>query len=128
MIAVDTNVLVRIFIDDLEIKQVEKARALAKKSKTLYLPHVVLVEMIWVLIRVYHLKKTHIIHVLQEINDNASFVVENESVFTSAFENYKTNNVDFSDCMILASVQAAGVEKIYTFDEKFSRLKDVHKL
>ena len=50
MIAVDTNVLVRILIDDPEeIEQTQAARKLARAAGTVFVPQIVQVECVWVL-------------------------------------------------------------------------------
>ncbi len=128
MIAIDTNILVRVFIDDLETTQVNKARELVKKAKNIYLTQIVLVEMAWVFSRAYKLNKQQITSILQEIYENSAFTVEHESIFLEALVFYKNNNADFSDCMILAATRIANIRQFYTFDAKFSRLKDVIKL
>lgn len=128
MIAIDTNILVRVFIDDLDIVQVNKARDLVKKAKNVYLTQIVLIEMVWVCIKAYQLTKQQIVNILQEICENSAFVVEQEEFLFEALAIYKAHSVDFSDCMILVSARAANVKQIYTFDTKFSRLKEVLKL
>lgn len=128
MIAIDTNILVRVFIDDLDIAQVNKARDLVRKAKNIYLTQIVLVEMVWVFTRAYQLTKQQIVNILQEIYENSAFVVEQEQLLFEALAIYKDHNTDFSDCMILASAKSVNVKQIYTFDAKFSRLKDVIKL
>lgn len=128
MIAIDTNILVRVFIDDLDIEQVNKSRDLVKKAKNVYLTQIVLIEMVWVFLRAYKLTKQQIVVVLQEIYENSAFIVENEQIFLEAFVFYKESNTEFSDCMILAAAKAANVKHLYTFDAKFSRLKNVIKL
>lgn len=128
VIAIDTNIAVRVFIDDLDATQIHKARDLVKKAKNIYLTQIVLVEMAWVFARAYQLTKHQIVTILEEINQNSAFVVEQEIVFQEALTTYKNFNIDFSDCMILASAKSAGIKQIYTFDEKFARLKEVAKL
>src|SRR5262249_25141978 len=103
--------------------QVTKARNLVQKAKHIYVTKIVLVEMVWVLIRVYQLTKLQINTILQEIFDNSAFVVEQEKTFQEALHLFRENNADFSDCLILATIKAAGIENIYTFDAKFARLK-----
>ncbi|HVV68263.1 MAG TPA: type II toxin-antitoxin system VapC family toxin [Gammaproteobacteria bacterium] len=128
MIAVDTNILVRIFVDDLDHAQIEKARNLAQKAKHIYIAQIVLAELVWVLTRAYQLTKAQICCILQELLDNSAFIIEQEQQFLEALITFKENNTDFSDCLILAETKAAGIEHIYTFDAKFSRLKSVKKL
>lgn len=128
MIAIDTNILVRIFIDDTNVSQVKKSRDLAKKAKRVYLVTTVIIEMVWVLSRAFKLSKQQILAVLQEIYENSAFILENESIFLQALLLFKANNADFSDCMILSSSQAAKVKEIYTFDDKFAKIAGVKQL
>ena len=128
MIAIDTNVIVRIFIDDLNTEQVNMSRKLVQQAKQVYLPHIVIAEMVWVLIRTYELSKPQIVNVLYEIYENAAFMVDNKDLLLNALVLFKENNVDFADCMILVTAKAAGVKHIYTFDTKFARLTGVKNL
>ncbi len=72
MITLDTNVLVRILIDDQEVMQMRAARKLAQKVKQVYIPQIVQVELTWVLVRAYGLKKPQVIFILNELYGNAS--------------------------------------------------------
>ena len=56
MIAADTNVLIRIFLDDEEQpKQVSAAINLARTINKIYVAQVVQVEIVWVMERAYQL-------------------------------------------------------------------------
>lgn len=56
MIAIDTNVLVRVVIDEPgETVQITAARALVADVRNVFVSQVVLVETVWVLERAYHL-------------------------------------------------------------------------
>lgn len=128
MIAIDTNILVRVFIDDESTAQIKSARQLVKNAKKIFLTQIVLVETTWVLLRAYKLTKEQVLFILQEIHENAAFILENEEQFNRAFILYKKNPVDFSDCFILASTQAAAISHLYTFDSKFAKIEGVKKL
>jgi len=128
MIAIDTNILVRVFIDDLSINQIKAARQLVKNAKEIFLSHIVIIEMVWVVLRAYKLTKEQVIMILQEIYENAAFTVEYEEQFINAFSLYKKHNIDFSDCFILSAVKNANIPCLYTFDEKFSKIPRVKKL
>lgn len=70
MIAVDTNVLVRILVDDPgAAPQMQSARALLEKSEALYVPQIVQVETVWVLESAYGFDKTAIckIHTIRPL-------------------------------------------------------------
>jgi predicted nucleic-acid-binding protein len=128
MIAIDTNILVRVFIDDESTTQIKNARQLVRNAKKVFLSQVVLVETTWVLLRAYKLTKEQVLFILQEIHENAAFILENEEQFNHALTLYKKNSVDFSDCIILASTQSAAIPSLYTFDAKFAKIEGVKKL
>ncbi len=128
MQAVDTNVLVRILItDDKQKEQVALARKFASKAKFLFVPQIVQVELVWVLNAAYKLDKTEIIKVLQHLQTNEAFQLQNEIEFSAALHLYQLNTVDFSDCLILVESKKENCV-VTTFDKKFSRLADVKYL
>lgn len=128
MQTVDTNVLVRILVtDDKQIEQVKLARQFAKKAKQLFVPQIVQVELVWVLDAAYRLDKSEIIRILQHLQSNESFHLQNESAFSEALSLYQANNLDFSDSLILIESTKENCDVI-TFDKKFSRLPNVKYL
>lgn len=125
MQAVDTNVLVRILVNDnKQMAQVKLARQFAVRAKQLYIPQIVQVELVWVLASAYDLDKAEIIRILQHLEKNDAYVLQNESMFSEALHLYQHNNVDFSDCLIFMESKNNNVE-VSTFDKKFSRLPGV---
>ncbi len=129
MIAIDTNVLVRIFIDDGSSQQSAAARKLASQHDRLFVASVVQIELVWVLKKAFKLSKNQIILVLTELIENHAFQLENTLDFVSALKLYEKNNFDFSDCMILVSSQSQDDKlKLYTFDRKFSKAPGVYQL
>ena len=125
MQAVDTNVLIRILVtDDEQIEQVELARKFAKKAKLLFVPQIVQVELVWVLDGAYGLDKANIIRILQHLQANEAFQLQNESEFSEALQLFQSNNVDFSDSLIFAESRRENCY-VVTFDKKFSRLPNV---
>lgn len=128
MIAVDTNVLVRILIDDDgAIHQVKTARQFAKKHKKLFIPQLVQVELVWVLSSAYELEKSEIVPILLHLYENNAFILQRAKQFEDALYLYQTFNADFSDCLIQAESIDAGYE-IATFDKKFAKLSQVKLL
>jgi predicted nucleic-acid-binding protein len=128
MQAVDTNVLIRILItDDKQMEQVKLARQFAKKVKTLFVPQIVQVELVWVLDVAYGLDKDEIVRVLHHLQNNEAFQLQNAAEFLEALHLFQTNNVDFSDCLILVESNKVNC-KVTTLDKKFSRLSNVKNL
>lgn len=58
MIAIDTNILVRVMLEDTgQPEQTQTARDLVKNAEKVYLPQIVQVEFTWVLAKVYKVGK-----------------------------------------------------------------------
>ena len=122
MIAVDTNVLVRIVADDPgQLTQVGAARALATRSKQVFVPLVVQVETVWVLESGYGLPRTAVAQVLEHLEMNRAFVLEDEDLCHRALELFRSSNADYSDCVILANCRTRDL-KLYTFDKRLGKL------
>jgi len=125
VIAADTNLIVRILVDDSgQPEQVVIARKLAREAKQVFVPQIVLVEMVWVLQAAYKLDKPTIVQLLEHLLHNSAFVLQGEDRFLEALGLFKENNCDFSDCLIAAESQAVDCT-LMTFDKKLSRLSGV---
>jgi len=126
MISLDTNVLIRILVDDPDNeKQNNLARDAAQKYDSFFISKVVQVELVWVLMRAYKIKKSTILSVLNELLSNQVFILENQSTYEKAMKLFKKHPIDFSDCLIYTAGQEEKVKKTLTFDKKFSKLPHV---
>lgn len=128
MISIDTNVLVRVLIDDGSKDQIQKARELVSSVSQIFIPKLVQVELIWVLARSYSLNKQEILVVLEALIENAAFHLEDYAGFVNALSLFRSKSTDFSDCLILASAKKHDATPVYTFDKKFARLDSVKNL
>ena len=125
MIAIDTNVLVRILVDDEKQKrQNVAARRLAERAKKVFIPQLVQVEAVWVFKSAHRLTRQHIIFLLDHLLENSAFVLQYEADFTKALQLYKEDNVEFADCVVLVTSVAAQL-KLATFDRKLAKLAHV---
>ena len=121
MITVDTNVLVRVLVDDPgEGEQASTARDVLRRAGRVYLPQVVQAETVWVLESAYELQETETVRVLEHILANQAYVLQEEGAFRDALENYRTGSADFADYLILAAAQVAQTELV-TFDRRLAR-------
>lgn len=126
MITLDTNVLIRILVDDPENKkQNEIARKVVHRYKEFYIPQVVQVELAWVLSRSYKLHKDTILIALHELIENVVFNLESQEVFEKAIHYYQHHNIDFSDSVSHESSKLSQSKKVLTFDKKFSQVPGV---
>jgi len=128
VLAVDTNVLLRLLVDDPKAQgQCERARARVKDEERVYVPFVAVIEAIWVLRQSYRFSKKEILAVFEQLLENDRYQIANGKVFGDALIAYLSVNVDFADCAIHAEAQQEGVG-LLTFDRKLSRLSGVEVL
>lgn len=128
MIAVDTNILVRLLINDPDSQtQVSMAKALLKRAKQVYVPQIVQIEMVWVLETAYSFDKPAVITVLKHLQQTLLFVLQDEDQFDAALAIFENNTADFSDYLILSGCLKNNHE-LFTFDKKFARLQSVKLL
>jgi predicted nucleic-acid-binding protein len=128
MIAVDTNVLIRILVDDSDAAlQMQSARALLATSDVLYVPQIVQVEIVWVLESAYNFDKTDVCKVLEHLLKHPKFELQSVSSFESAFKLFRQHAADFSDCLILTESARQNLQ-LFTFDKKLGRLKGAQTL
>jgi predicted nucleic-acid-binding protein len=117
--ALDTNVLIRFFLDD-DTEQAAEARRLletsTKQRETLLIATQVLCELVWVLNARFRLTKTEVVDILQTIVVSDAFVFEREHLVQRAVDSYQQGRADFSDYLIGEIVNAAGCRDTVTFD------------
>ena len=125
MIAVDTNVLVRVLVDDPgQPAQVRAAKAVIKKAGEVFISQVVQVETVWILETAYGLKRDDILIVLDTLALNSSYILEHEHLFVEALALFRMNKADFADFVILAAAQNEN-STLFTFDKRLSRSSGV---
>ena len=123
MIAVDTNVLIRILVDDPGAsEQMQAARALLADSNVLYVPQIVQVETVWVLESAYDFDKTSMCRILDHLLSHPQFQLQSAESFHAAVALFRKHAADFSDCLIL-TVSLANNLILHTFDKKLGRMK-----
>ena len=124
MIAFDTNVLLRLLLND-DADQARQAqdlvdRAVAAADRVL-LPDIVLCELQWVLKSAYGLSRQEIVATLRRLLDAEEFAFMNRAAVSRALASYAGGKADFSDYLIGESAALAGAGTTYTFDRALSR-------
>jgi predicted nucleic-acid-binding protein len=118
--AADTNVIVRLIARD-DARQVEQALAQARAG--LWVSHVVLVEVTWVLSSVYDLATDQIANAMELLLDHPDLTVEGPDVVRAALAQFDgRRGVDFSDCLIVEIARKAGQAPLLTFDRASAKL------
>ena len=125
MIAVDTNVLVRVVVDDPgQSAQVKAARARVRRATHIFIPQIVQVETVWVLESAYGLDKSTVVAVLDHLARNKAFTLQREAQFQRALAAFRTGRADFADYLIEAESKDAGY-RLVTFDRRLARAPGV---
>jgi predicted nucleic-acid-binding protein len=125
MISLDTNVMVRIFVDDPQCpEQNSKARQIVSKYEMVYVTQIVQVETVWVLSRAYGFSRADIDRVLESMLNNAAFRLENETIFSAALQLHSSSNIDFADALILQNSIQQNLN-LLSFDRKLQKQQGV---
>ena len=119
VIGLDTNVLVRLLVED-DPPQTAAARELLESSLSAgdgcFVSDPVLCELEWVLDSCYGVPRKRILEMLQELAANPHFVFEARTVLRQALDAYEVGKGDFSDYLIGAKARARQARATYTFD------------
>ena len=122
MIAIDTNVLLRLLVDDPnEKQQAQLARDLLNQHGQVWVSAIVLIETIWVLQSRYKLTKEHLIVVIEKLIQHPRIHLENTASVDNALTLYSACNTGFADCTILNEAKKKQLI-LHTFDRKLARL------
>ena len=126
MRAVDTNVLVRLVTRD-DPRQVAAAEAFVARGA--WVPHLVLVEAIWVLISVYELEAPALVRAVDMLLNHRDLTVQDAEAVAAALEQYRAKpSVSFSDCLVLEVARKAGHLPLGTFDRDLAKLDGAQRL
>jgi predicted nucleic-acid-binding protein len=126
MLAVDTNVLVRLIARD-DASQVRSAEELATKGA--WVSHLVLAATMWVLDSVYDRSRAQISTAVEMLLNHQVLTLQDADVVSAALTHFRGySRVDFSDCLAFEIARKAGHLPLATFDRDFAKLPDVEHL
>lgn len=111
MIALDTNILVRLITED-DPDQVRRARALILERSG-FVQLTVILETEWVLRSVYRFSREQIVEALTVLSQTDDITLEKPAQFASIMNSYEAG-LDFADAMHLTCCDAS--EAFATFD------------
>jgi predicted nucleic-acid-binding protein len=125
VIGLDSNVLVRYLTQDDPV-QSKKADQLVDKAlqsgEALYLNHVVLCEVNWVLAKAYGYGVAELGDTLEKILSAAQFEFEDKNCLWQALAAFRASGADFADCVIGVKNTSAGCTATLTFDKRAGTL------
>lgn len=126
MRAVDTNVLVRLIAQD-DPAQVAAAEAFVAPGA--WVPHIALVEALWVLGSVYGLKPSQIVSGVEALTSHKDLTLQDADAVRAALDRFRAQPaLEFSDCLLLEIARKAGHLPLGTFDRRLGRLDGAQKI
>lgn len=131
MIAVDTNVLLRLLVGD-EQAQAARARRLFDRAdaeqKSIWVGDTVLVELAWTLAKAYGRDRADIVAAMRALSSHATVVLESGAAVRDATDAFEHGRADFADCLLVMKAQSAGCDEVATFDRGMKALPAVRLL
>lgn len=130
---IDTDVIIRLLTGDDPQKQAQAAALFEQvQSGTLKVaaPDTVIADAVYVLSspRLYNLPRSEVEELLRPLVALPNFRVRNKRVLLLALMHYATVNIDFGDAMIVASMQQADSEVLYSYDKDFDHFPALTRL
>ena len=125
MLGLDTNVLVRLLIED-DPAQTRRARKLVDAAvagqEAVLVSLSVLLETEWVLRSRYELPRGTILGLFRSALEARELAFEDEAAVEEALFNWQDSQSGFSDCLIMAHNRQLGCRSTATFDVHAARL------
>lgn len=131
MIAIDTNVVLRIILKDDAEQHGVATRELAKAGRAgtdILVNDIVLVETIWTLVRTYRIDKPVVIAALQAFMQTSGIRFESDANVAHALELFQHSTAGFADCLTVAKNTAFGCTSTLTLDQGMRKLPGVKLL
>lgn len=119
---IDTNLIIRFFVNDDPQKAERIEKFLRDKNKKVLLDTII-AEIVWVLTSFYKLPKVSIIEKIRALINTKSMQCNN-SLLEETLALWEEYNISFIDAY-LAAVGKQQSLKIYSYDEKFDKVKGV---
>ncbi len=124
MMAVDTNILVRFLTRD-DPAQAEIVRRRFKQAETgretLWVPLLVVLELIWVLESAYGKSRGNILDALEDLRRLRVLQFENDDALEALIADGRSTRADLADLLLAHSAVRNGAEAVLTLDREAAR-------
>lgn len=131
MRVLDANVVLRFLLND-HAEHGATARELmgrlSRAEEVVYLPDVVLADIVWTLTSHYGVAKAETRRLLEPFLQLDAVRAASTSRLLTALALFAEQNVDFSDALVAAEMLAGPRREIYSFDRDFDRLPGITRV
>lgn len=125
MLGIDTNVLVRLLVED-DKAQCTRAKRLVDTAiangEPVFVSLLVLLETEWVLRSCYGIGKAEILDVISRALESVELAFEDEQTIEESLFHWRDSSADFADCLIGVRNCRLGCHATATFDTKAAKL------
>ena len=123
MTGLDTNILVRFFLQDDAVKGNLATKVMSSLSvdETGWVGIPVLLDLVWEMTHNHKMKRVEVFQILDKLLSSREIVVEQSEIVRESLNLYRNTRADFADCLIAASAKAAGCSRTVTFDRIAAR-------
>lgn len=128
MIGLDTNVLLRLWLNDDEAQGRRVESLIAEHGQaigSLLVTDVVLAEALWTLSSAYEQDKKAQLLAVRSLLDEPAFCFEDREAVDAAVALFEKASCGFADCLIVAKHQRLGCDFTATFDRRMGKLPGV---
>jgi len=125
MIGIDTNILLRLWLDDDPVQNRRIDSLLAAhggKPGSLLVTAVVLAEAVWTLRAAFDQDKAAQLLAVRSLLQETAFAFQDREVVAQAADMFETASCGFSDCLIVATDARLGCAFTATFDRGMRKL------
>lgn len=128
MIAADTNVWARAYLNDdaAQAKSARSALAKARAEGGVFVPLIVLAELSWVLRGSWD--RERVLNAIKSLMHTRGVVIESPELASKALEASRNGSVGFADHLIAQISFNSGATDIITFDKGFGKIPRVRFL
>lgn len=129
--ALDANVILRFLTDDVP-EQATRCAVLLKRveagTEEVWLPELVLADVVWTLEKFYHQPKSQIRELLTPILNLRGLRHANKKVAKRALQLYVEKNIDWTDAVVAAQMIACKLSEIYSYDRDFEKVEGITRV
>jgi predicted nucleic-acid-binding protein len=125
MIGIDTNVIVRLIVNDDERQSRAAERFIREHGSSgtpCYVSNMTLIETVWVLETVYGFDRSRVAEALAGLLDAEQLEFDAPIDVAAAVEDFRKGSAEFADCLIGRINLVAGCSHTVTFDRKAAKL------
>ncbi|MEW6572382.1 MAG: PIN domain-containing protein [Bacillota bacterium] len=129
--ALDANIILRFLTNDIP-EQANRCAELLKRveagTEAVWLPDLVLADIVWTLEKSYKQPKNQIYDLLLPILNLRGLRFSSKQRARAALRLYTEKNVDWTDAFTAAQMLARNLREIYSYDTDFDKLEGITRL